>query len=152
MERKNIDKLIEEALAIEAVEAEKANALGYMARALTQATIPHSKQKETVFERQNGSFSLAIMAQPKVGLPYGSIPRLLISYLTTEAVKTRSRDIELGKSLSEFMRALDLAPTGGRWGSITRLRDQMRRLFSSSIACSYTSNKAFIQATKHCQG
>ena len=68
--------------------------------------------------------------QPEtIGLPYGSIPRLLLAWVTTEAVRTKERDLILGESLSEFMRKLDLVPTGGRWGSITRLREQMRRLF-----------------------
>ena len=39
----------------------------------------------------------------------------------------------LGDSLSGFMRQLDLVPTGGRWGSITRLRNQTERLFASSV-------------------
>ena len=35
------------------------------------------------------------------------------------------------------MAELDLVPTGGRWGTITRLRDQMRRLFSCTVSCDY---------------
>ena len=114
--------------------------MGYMARALVQATMPHSKTESAVFVRENGAFSMALMAHPKVGLPYGSIPRLLVAYLTTEAVRTKSRYIELGGTLSEFMTTLKEVPTGGRWGSITRVREQTRRLFSSSIACTYTAD------------
>ena len=70
----------------------------------------------------------------KIGLPYGSLPRLLLAWLTTEAVKTKTRELTLGDTLSDFMRQLDLVPTGGRWGSITRLKDQTRRLFASTIS------------------
>jgi hypothetical protein len=35
------------------------------------------------------------------------------------------------------MRDLDLVPTGGRWGSITRLKEQTRRLFAGTIQCQY---------------
>jgi hypothetical protein len=35
------------------------------------------------------------------------------------------------------MRELDLVPTGGRWGSITRLKEQTKRLFASSITAIY---------------
>jgi len=52
-------------------------------------------------------------------------------------VRTRSPELELGPTLSGFMAKLDLIPTGGRWGTITRLRDQMKRLFSSSITSLY---------------
>lgn len=137
MNKKNLDKLITESLAIEAESAKEASALGFMTRALVQATMPHSKQVGTEFTRKNGLFTLTILAPEKIGLPYGSIPRLLIAWLTTEAVRTRQRHIVLGDSLSKFMGNLDLLPTGGKLGTITRLKDQMCRLFSSSIKCFY---------------
>lgn len=130
---KNIDKLIQEAWEIEREDARSAGRLGFMARALTIATMPHKKPDEHVFKRRNGAFSLTMLADPDIGLPYGSIPRLLMAWMTTEALRTKERVLVLGPTLSGFMQELDLIPTGGRWGSITRLRDQMRRLFSCSI-------------------
>lgn len=132
-----LDRLITEALAIESEEAKEAGALGFMARAMVQATLPHRKVAGNEFTRTNGNFTLSLLAPSKVGLPYGTIPRLLLSWITTEAVRTKQRELELGDSLSAFMRELDLVPTGGRWGSITRLKDQMQRLFSSSVTCTY---------------
>ena len=133
----SIDHLITEALAIEAEEARDAGALGFMARAMVQATLPHRQVAGNEFTRTNGNFSLTLLAPSKIGLPYGSIPRLLLSWITTEAVKTRERELELGNSLSQFMGELGLVPTGGRWGSITRLKNQMQRLFASSVTCTY---------------
>ena len=133
----DLDKVIRESLAIEAQEAQEAGAVGFMARALTQATMPHRKSLDPIFSRKNGSFSLAMLAHPDVGLPYGSIPRLLMSWLTTEAVRTKSPVLELGPSLSAFMDQLDLVPTGGRWGTITRLKNQIERLFSCMVSCRY---------------
>lgn len=130
-------QLIEEALAIEAKEAKDAGALGYMARALVQATLPHSKPLVNEFERRNGAFTLVMMAPSRIGLPYGVIPRLLLSWVSTEAVRTRERNLVLGDSLTNFMQQLDMVPTGGRWGSITRLREQSRRLFTTNISCFY---------------
>jgi hypothetical protein len=132
-----LSRLIDEMLALEAEEAQAAGALGFMARALVQATMPHSKPETSEFVRRNGAFTLTIMAPSEVGLPYGSVPRLLLAWLTTEAVRTRSRALALGDSLSEFMRHLGMVPTGGRWGSITRLRAQSHRLFASSVSCLY---------------
>lgn len=137
MNSKNIDKLLSEVLAIEAEDARKAGTIGYMARALVQSTLPHSKVDGGTFTRKNGLFKLTILADPEVGVPYGSIPRLLLSWISTEAVRTNDRNLILGRTLSSFMSELDLIPTGGRWGTITRLKDQMERLFSSSISCTY---------------
>jgi hypothetical protein len=49
--------------------------------------------------------------------------------LSTEAVRTQSPNLVLGESLSAFMRSLGLQPTGGKQGTIARLRKQMERLF-----------------------
>jgi hypothetical protein len=135
--RDKLDRLIAESMAIEAEEAKQAGAVGFMARALTQATMPHKVVSDNEFTRQNGHFTLTMMSPRQIGLPYGSIPRLLVAWVTTEAVRTKSLVLELGPSLSAFMAELDLVPTGGRWGTITRLRDQMTRLFASSITCIY---------------
>jgi len=70
--------------------------------------------------RRNGDVTLAI--QPGInirtgksyGYPYGTIPRLLLFWITTEAVRIRSRRLELGNSLNGFMAELGLNPdTGG---------------------------------------
>jgi hypothetical protein len=133
--------LIDAALAIEAENAKEAGALGYMARILTQCTLPHSKVEGTHFARSNGALELNLVAlDPKVGLPFGTVPRLLMAWLTTEAVRNRERTIILGDSLSGFMSELGLVPTGGRWGSITRLRDQSDRLFGCAITAKYTGD------------
>jgi len=143
MEQKNIDKLVQAALAIEVEEAREAGALGYMSRALVQATMPHRKTEGNEFTRRNGAFTMSLLAPSHVGLPYGSIPRLLVSWVTTEAVRTGERELVLGDNLSEFMRELDMVPTGGRWGTVTRLKDQMRRLFASSVTCTYDGDDGF---------
>jgi hypothetical protein len=133
----HLDRLITEALAIEAQDAKEAGTLGFMARCMTLASLPHSRIEGAEYERRNGKFTLSIVAPSRIGIPYGTIPRLLLAWLTTEAVRTKSRDLLLGDNLSEFMRQLDMVPTGGRWGSIGRLKDQTQRLFSASINAIY---------------
>ncbi|HEX7072410.1 MAG TPA: replication protein RepA [Hyphomicrobiaceae bacterium] len=140
---RQLSKLFTSALAIELEEAREAGALGFMARAMVQATMPHRRMPGNEFTRTNGAFTMTMLAPSKIGLPYGSIPRLVTGFLTTEAVRTKSREIVLGRTLSKFMAELDLAPTGGRWGTIPRLRDQMTRLFACSISCTYTSGNSF---------
>ena len=47
MTRDDIGKIIAESLAVEAEDAKKAGKIGYMARALVQATLPHRSPKVT---------------------------------------------------------------------------------------------------------
>jgi hypothetical protein len=152
MNKDNFNKLITEALAIEARDAKEAGALGFMARALVQATMPHKNPGQVeAWGRRNGDFSMIM--QPgymmdknnntqSIGLPYGTKPRLVMAFISSEAVKSRSREIVLGRSLSEFMRQLDLTPTGGRWGTIPMLKEQMKRLFSTTISFRHDGKEA----------
>ena len=79
-------------------------------------------------------------------LPYGNLPRLLMAWLCTEAVRTQSRELVLGRSLSEFMRTLDIYSTsGGTSGGRTRLRNQMKRLFGCRVSLIYEDERG--QAT-----
>lgn len=142
-ENKERFKLIMKAFEVEAKAAEEAGTIGYMARAMVQATLPHKKVNGHEFKRRNGLFKLTILADSDIGLPYGSVPRLLLSWISTEAVRTKSRHLTLGRTLRGFMEELDLVPTGGRWGSITRLKDQMKRLFGASISCTYDNGNSW---------
>lgn len=138
-------------------EAVDAGAVGFMARFLVLATLPHSDPGEaTTFGRKNGRFSYQLEAGTyldenqqvrSIGLPYGTIPRLLLCWLTTEAVQTKEREIELGDRLSHFMDQLEITPSGGKWGSIPRLREQMKRFFSSKVSYSYQEKRGFFSGT-----
>lgn len=140
-ESRAVDRLILDAIAIEEQTAQDAGALGFMARAMTQATLPHSKVDGTQFTRRNGNYTLTIMSPDFIGLPYGSMPRLLLAFVSTEAVKTQNREIELGDSMTAFMHELGMTATGGRWGSIARLKDQATRLFGSTISAVYKDKR-----------
>ena len=122
------------------VDASEADAdLGFMARLLALCSLPRTNpgdQKE--YFRRNGPFSLYMMAGGGNKLPYGNLPRLLLAWVCTEAVRTQDRELILGDSLSALMRKLDLYSTsGGTTGGRTRLRNQMRRLFGCMVSLTY---------------
>lgn len=127
--------LITKALEIEETDVRASGQLGFMARALTQTTLPHTKVIGTEFERSNGIYTLSIHVPRKIGvLPYGSIPRILTAWISTEAVKTQNPNLVLGHSLREFMEKLGLGNSGGERGDITRLKSQAKSLFSSVVS------------------
>ena len=115
----------------------------FMARQLVQCTLPHANPGSvTVWKRMNGNLTLSIVpgvdrdTGKSFGYPYGSVPRLLLFWINTEAVKTKSRRLELGHNLSDFMRAVGLDPNtgGGIRSDARRLRNQMERLFRAIIS------------------
>ena len=106
------------------------------------ATIPHSEpknsdgQKLANFTRVNGDYRLILQGDPNLGIPYGVLPRLILVWLISEAVRTQNKEIFLGHSLSEFMREIGIEPISGRKGNLKLIRDQMARLFGCRVTCS----------------
>lgn len=138
-----VREVIETHLAIEAEDTKSAGALGFMARALVIATMPYKDPKTDAFVRQNGDFRLRIVAGYEGGIPYGIYPRLLMSWVATETVRKQSPVIELGDSLSAFLRdVLNLrSDGGGPRGSGSRVVEQMKRLFGSLVTASYQGSQ-----------
>ena len=122
------------------VEASEADPdMGFMARLLALCSLPRTNPGNRLqYVRRNGPYALVMSAGGLNKLPFGNIPRLLLAWVSTEAVRTRSRELVLGSSLAEFMRKLDISgDSGGSRGERTRLRNQMDRLFSASVSLIY---------------
>ena len=88
--------------------------LGFMARTMALCSLPRTNpgnRKE--YKRVNGPFTLYMVAGGGNKLPFGNLPRLILAWVSTEAVRTQSRVLVLGKSLSEFMRTLDIYSSSG---------------------------------------
>ena len=117
--------------------------LGFMARLLVLCSLPRTNpgnRKEYV--RRNGPYKLGMTAGLDNKLPFGNIPRLLIAWICTEAVRTRKRELVLGRSLYEFMRKLGMEDrSGSTRGDRTRLRNQMSRLFRCTVSLIYEDER-----------
>ena len=134
------------------VSASEADAdLGFMARMMALCSLPRTNPGNRLqYKRTNGPFTLIISATGNHKLPFGNLPRLILAWLCTEAVRTQSREIVLGRSLSKFMRSLGINSTsGGNRGEQTRLRNQMKRLFNASVRLVYEDERG--DASRGCQ-
>ena len=109
--------------------------LGFIVRMMALCSLPRTNPGGRLqYKRVNGPYKLIMIAGGDNKLPYGNLPRLLLAWVCTEAVRTQRRDLVLGRSLSEFMRQLGLKTSGGSSrGNRTRLRNQMNRLFHCQI-------------------
>ena len=110
--------------------------LGFMARLLALCSLPRTNLGDQLqYVRRNGPFTLVMTATGLHKLPYGTLPRLLLAWVCTEAVRTQSRELFLGDSFAAFMRKLDIFNDGGAVRS--RLQNQMRRLFDAHVKLVY---------------
>ena len=114
--------------------------LGFMARLLALCSLPRSNPGNRLqYKRVNGPFTLYMTASGGNKLPYGNLPRLILAWVCSEAVRTKSRELVLGKSLSEFMRTLGVYSSSGE--KHTRLRNQMKRLFGCTVSMIYENER-----------
>ena len=119
------------------VSASEANPeRGFMARMMALCSLPRTNPGNRLrYVRRNGPYKLGMTAGIDNKLPFGNYPRLLLAWLSTEAVRTQSRVLVPGASLADFMRELGIYSSGGREG--TKLRNQMRRLFGCTVQLTY---------------
>lgn len=97
---------------------------------LIQCTFPHSELHNVgTYTRRNGRLELTIATSLEgVGLPYGVPARLLTIFAATEVVRTKSRELFLGRSVTDFLRRLDVTITWGQRGTVNAYSDQLKRL------------------------
>jgi hypothetical protein len=110
--------------------------LAFSHSGLCQTCLPHARpsSNDDIWQRQSGRFHLMVTPgvvlrdgrAVRVGVPYGTRARLIMIFLQTEGVK--SRTVRLGQSMSAWMRSLGLSVTGGAKGSIGAIREQALRI------------------------
>jgi hypothetical protein len=114
--------------------------IGFLFSGWCQAALPHRKlpddQSWTIESER-----VTLLVQPgqrpspggvvNLGVPYGSRARLIMLYLQSEALRTRSRDIELGRNMADWLGRMGI-PTGGK--SRAGVREQAARI----SACRFT--------------
>ena len=96
--------------------------------------------------RQDGQYTLVITPKAVIrpadgpaklhvlGVPYGSLPRLILIHVMTEAVRNKSRQILLGTNFTDWMRRMGYRTMSyGPRGSATLIRQQLDRL----LACEW---------------
>lgn len=123
----------------------------YMHSIMCQLGLPRSKVDGIEFTRSCGNAGIYVRAgkiwdgtewiqQP---VPYGPMPRLVMTYLNTQALRSKSREIDVGDSASQFLRALGKSNTGGKTGSYTAMKNQLTALSACSITLGFaTANTA----------
>jgi len=113
-----------------AVMSDEHQRVGIMHAGFAMTALPHKALKDSVWIRQGGNIKLRIEsgadAQDRiVGLPYGAIARMILLYLQTEAVKRQSREIELGRSMNQWLASMGVSNGGKNYQMV---REQSRRL------------------------
>lgn len=74
-----------------------------------------------------------------VGVPYGARARMILLYLQTQAIRTGSREVELGRSMRDWLGRMGIS-----WGGNTgrALREQAARIAACNLRFSWAGDDA----------
>lgn len=123
---------------------EEAGALGFMSRLLIMVNLPYRDPGKDCknWWRKNGNVTINVSTgyeeQTPIGLPYGAYPRLILAYLITQAVKTQSPTIYLGKTFAHFLGLIGIQRGGKQY---KQLHKQLERTLSAAFAWTYRTDK-----------
>jgi len=122
----------------------KSKDLSFMSRLLVMVNLPYKDPGEEALGwwRKNGQVILDVTPGRRegksIGIPYGTYPRLILAYLITQAVKTQSPIINLGKSFREFLDLIGIEKGGKQY---RQLHKQLERTLSAAFSWSYSNEK-----------
>ena len=125
-------------------QTDEANSLCFISRLLVMVNLPYRDPGvETLsWWRKNGNVVLDVTPGRKegksIGIPYGTYPRLILAYLITQAVRTQSPEIFLGKTFREFLELIGIDDGGKQYKQVIK---QIKRTTSANFSWTYEKEK-----------
>lgn len=127
-----------ERLVVEAayqVLSEDAEKMGFTYSGFALTSLPHKPQEQNIWRRDGHNLTLVLQAGVDrsgklLGLPYGSYARFILLFLQSEAIKTSSREIELGRSMRVWLGSMGLSIGGTTYRLVN---EQARRISGCTL-------------------
>jgi hypothetical protein len=127
-----------ERLVVEAayqVLSEDAEKMGFSYSGFALTSLPHKPQREGLWRKEGHAITLVLQsgadrAGKLLGLPYGSYARYILLFLQSQAVKTKSREIELGRSMRVWLGSMGLSIGGTTYRLVN---EQARRISGCTL-------------------
>lgn len=125
-----LSKQISNEIEAETIISEQKDDIFYQFSTFCTHPLPQTKTDNTeqITEYPNNK----LIVTSSKGLPYGGIARMIILYINSMAVKYRSREISLGKSIRAFVTKLGYSPSYTPDGTNQQVIDQLEKLFHTT--------------------
>jgi hypothetical protein len=137
-----------------AVLSEEVSRLGITHAGFAMTSLPHRRVEDSLWERKGHLTTLLVESgldrrrQP-IGVPYGSLARIILLYLQTEAIRTGNPEVVLGRSMNAWLTKMAIT-SGGRTREL--VAEQARRIsacrltfFTERGPAEYRQNGAFVR-------
>src|SRR3954454_1431989 len=115
--------------------SDDAEKMGFTYSGFALTSLPHKAQTELVWRRDGHNITMLIESGrdrtgKPLGLPYGSYARFILLFLQSEAIRTQSREIELGRSMRVWLGNMGLSIGGTTYKLVTA---QARRISGCTL-------------------
>ena len=117
------------------VITEEADKLGFTYSGFALTCRPHKPQVDPIWRREGHNLTMLIQsgvdrAGGNLGVPYGSYARFILLFLQSQAIKTNSREIELGRSMRVWLGSMGLSIGGTTYRLVN---EQARRISGCTL-------------------
>ncbi len=125
-------QIVEAAFRVLSDDAER---MGFTYSGFALTSLPHKPQKTEIWRREGHSLTLILQSGidrngQSLGLPYGSYARFILLFLQSEAIRTRSREVELGRSMRVWLGSMGLSIGGMTYKHVA---EQARRISGCTL-------------------
>lgn len=148
LKKKEVSKRLLQIIDLAAELAERpfdeTQSLGFMSRLLVMVNLPYRDPGKEArnWWKTNGAVSINVTpgydGKKSIGIPYGVYPRLILAYLITQAVRTKSPEIFLGKTFREFLDLVGIKDGGKQYKQVLK---QINRTTSANFSWTYKKEK-----------
>jgi hypothetical protein len=127
------------------VLSEDAEKIGFTYSGFALTSLPHKPQTELVWKRDGHNLTMLVESGrgrdgKPLGLPYGSYARFILLFLQSEAIRTGSREVELGRSMRVWLGTMGLSIGGMTYKMVN---EQARKI--SGCTLTFFADKAGAQ-------
>jgi hypothetical protein len=118
------------------VLSDDAERMGFTYSGFALTSLPHKPQQGTTWRREGHNLTLVLQAgvdrnEKNLGLPYGSYARFILLFLQSEAIRTQSREVELGRSMRVWLGSKMGLSIGGM--TYKNVSEQAKRISGCSL-------------------
>ena len=117
------------------VLSDDAEKIGFTYSGFALTSLPHKPQTELVWKRDGHNLTMLVESGrgrdgKPLGLPYGSYARFILLFLQSEAVRTQSREVELGRSMRVWLGTMGLSIGGTTYKMVN---EQARKISGCTL-------------------
>jgi hypothetical protein len=117
------------------VLSDDAEKIGFTYSGFALTSLPHKPQTELVWKRDGHNLTMLVESGrgrdgKPLGLPYGSYARFILLFLQSEAIRTQSREVELGRSMRVWLGTMGLSIGGTTYKMVN---EQARKISGCTL-------------------